>query len=269
MYPLARMVEKRKDALPMPDYFGSTGVLADGDWVESYMALVLQWPKSCAISMRDRQLIGLAKALAFGWEPGILNHTDLALKSGCTGEQVTEVLKAASAAIGLAKLDSALSTADAAHSVSRTKATHENRVQLKPVKEFFGTVPPIYRNHLLAKDPRWLADFVTVARPSYDARDAVLKPATRALVCLAASAVLGWHQGVQAYGRAALRFGESQGNVDDVVKSIFKTAVSNAMAAGFRTPCHIPRLDKYQTILRAYVEKGALLGGGDPLTLHR
>jgi hypothetical protein len=72
-----------------------------------------------------------------------------------------------------------------------------------------------------------------------------------------------------AYSKAARRFGESQGNVDDVVKSVFKTSVSNAMAAGFRTPCHIPRLDRYRTILRRYVEEGALLGGGDPLTSRR
>ena len=171
--------------------------------------------------------------------------------------------------IGLAQLDSTLPVEN---TPERTVVPDVLRATelLGPVEEFFGQVPPLFRHSLLLKDRRWFSDFIIVTRPSYDIRKDVIGPRTRALVCLAAAAVLGWQNGVREYRIAAERFGAPARDADDVVKSVFKTAVSNAMAAGFRTPCHIPHLDRYRTILRTYVEEGALLGkGGDPLTSHR
>jgi alkylhydroperoxidase/carboxymuconolactone decarboxylase family protein YurZ len=256
----------RKDLLPSPDYFSAKGILRDSDWVEAYVATVLQWPKGCRISLKDRQLIGLAKSLAFSWEPGILNHTDLAINTGSTPEQVTEVIKAVAASMGLASLDRAASTFGTYSMAAVRKLDLSVKGTLKPVEDYFGTLPRCFRHKAVVEEPAWLADVVTVAKPAFDSSEGIVEPRVRALVCLAAASVVGWSEGIQLYSRAAMKFGSTDKQAKDVVRSVFKTTVSNAMAAGFRTPCHIPKLDGYRTMVRAFVEKGALTGKGrDPL----
>lgn len=244
--------EVRATTLPLPEYFAARGMLRDNRWVEAYISTVLQWPKTCTLSSQDRQLVGLAKALAFSWEPGILNHTDLALRSGSSPEVVSEVLRAASVTIGLAQLDRTIRTLPAG------RLDRQARGDLKPVRDYFGVIPPLFKRAIVLGDRRWLERFITVSMPAYNQGQDLIRPRLRALVCLAAAAVAGWGDGIRLYGLAARRFGATGDEVSDVTKSVFKTAVSNAMALGFRTPCHIPRLEKYRTILSAYVETGAL-----------
>jgi alkylhydroperoxidase/carboxymuconolactone decarboxylase family protein YurZ len=256
-----RRTQEAKDELPLPEYFAASGMLRDRDWVESYISMVLQWPKSCTIPTNERHLIGLAKALAFAWEPGILNHTDLALATGFRTSQVNEAIKAASATLGLAELDRATAA------LGRMKRGKIDRVVLKPVANFFGAVPPFLRHRMVIEDRKWFRSLLTVARPAYDTEETLLDPRLRALICLAASAVVGWGDGTYLYSAAAKRFGASEKDTSDVIRSVFKTTVSNAMASGFRTPCHVPNLKKYRTLLKAYVENGALMKStkGDPL----
>jgi len=239
-------------------------MLGDDEWTRSYVSLVLQWPKSCGIPSRERHLIGLSKALAFGWEPGILNHTDLALRMEYSPEQVAEALKATSVALGLARLSGAAGSARVAKmDPAVTKA-------LTDVKNFFGTVPSCFRRELVVEDRGWLNDLLRVARPGWDIRDGTLDPRLRALICLAACASVGWAEGIKLYRKAAVRLGAREKDAADVIRSVFKTAVSNSMAAGFRTPCHIPNLEEYQTILSAYVGEGALANKRtDPLLRSR
>jgi alkylhydroperoxidase/carboxymuconolactone decarboxylase family protein YurZ len=237
--------------LPIPDYFSAKGMLRDQNWIEAYISTVLQWPKSCRLSVRDRQLIGLAKSLAFSWEPGILNHTDLALRTGSSPEQVSEVLKTTAMTVGLAQLDRAI------QGLPKARLRGPTLEALKPIEEYFGEMPRCFRSRVVLEDRQWLEQLLQVSQPAYDARPDVIDPHVRALVCLAAAAVLGWEDGIRLYGIAAKRFGARDGEISDVVKSVFKTAVSNAMAEGFRVPCHIPRLEEYRTILSAYAEKGA------------
>lgn len=238
--------------LPLPDYFSAKGMLLDQRWVEAYISTVLQWPEACTLSTRERQLVGLAKSVAFSWEPGILNHTDLALRTGSSPEAISEVLKASSAAIGLALLDRAL------RALPSTTPDLSARRVLKPIGMYFGVIPSCFKRKVVLEDREWLKGLVVVSQPACDTRPGIIPPRLRALVCLAVAAVLGWEDGIHLYGRAARRFGATGGEISDVTKSVFKTAVSNAMAAGFRTPCHIPRLEEYRTILSAYVEGGAL-----------
>ncbi len=250
------VAEDMGDLLPAPDYLAAKGILRDQQWVESYFSMVLQWPKTCSISLRERQLVGLAKSLAFNWEPGILNHIDLALKTGSTPEQVTEVIKAAAAVVGLARLEMAVS---AVSTVKRPDLDHlDSRLRnaLKRVKIYFQTLPSCFMYEIILEDPEWLAELLTAARPAYDISPDVLAPKARSLVCLAAAAVMSWSDGTKLYSAASRRFGATNSEIHDVVKSVFKTAVSNAMAAGFRTPCHIPNLTRYRTMLSAYVENG-------------
>ncbi len=247
-----KTLEGTATTLPLPDYFGAKGMLRDSEWVDAYLSTVLQWPKKCTLSTEDRQLVGLAKALAFSWEPGILNHTDLALNSGSSSEVVTEVLRTAAIAIGLADLDRAT------RGMAEGNPSGDVRMRLEPVREYFGALPRVFRRRAVLEDGLWLQAFLKVASPAYESRPDILHPRLRALVSLAAVAVTGWDEGVRLYGNTAKKFGATNPEVSDVVKSIFKTGVSNAMAAGFRTPCHIPRLEKYRTILSAYVDAGAL-----------
>ncbi len=241
------------DTLPLPDYFGAKGMLSDSEWTQAYVSLVLQWPKSCGIPSKERHLIGLAKALAFGWEPGILNHTDLALRMDYSPEQVAEVLKATSVALGLARLSAA-----AGSTRSQDRLDPAAAKALADVKSFFGVIPSLFRRKLVLEDRGWLEELLRVARPAWDARKETLQPRLRALVCLAAAASAGWEEGIGLYREAAVRFGATEKDTADVVRSVFKTTVSNSMAVGFRTPCHIPNLEKFQTILSAYVREGAL-----------
>lgn len=239
--------------LPTPGYFSAKGLLRDPGWVDSYLSIVLQWPQSCTVAIEDRQLIGLAKSLAFMWEPGILNHTDLALETGIKPEQITETVKVVSSVVGLANLDKAVESMGSVTSLDAKK-----RKVLAPVKKYFGLIPSIFKQKLVVEDLDWLNDLLAVTRPAYYSRDRVIHPKLRAYVALAAASVVGWDEGITLYARVATRFGAKRVEIHDVVKSVFKTSVSNLMAAGFRSPCHIPRLDKYSTILSSYVENGAL-----------
>ncbi|OFX15247.1 hypothetical protein A3K71_02980 [archaeon RBG_16_50_20] len=259
---------KRIDWLPAPDYFSAKGMMRDHDWLESYFSVVLQWPKTCTVSLKDRQLVGLAKSLAFNWEPGILNHTDLALKTGSTPEEVTEVIKATSATLGLAELDMTAQTKGTLKLSELPRLNSLVRKSLKAIESYYRTVPSCFRHKIVTEDPQWFLDFVSVTKPAYDLGTKVLDPKLRSLVCLAAAAVMNWQNGVRLYSASARRFGATERETFDVIRSVFKTAVSNAMAAGFRIPCHIPNLRGYRTILRAYVDKGALAGKRrrDPLT---
>lgn len=260
---MARTDTQPKDSLPLPDYFEARGMLDDRDWTQSYISLVLQWPKSCRIPSKERHLVGLAKALAFGWEPGILNHTDLALLMDYTPEQVAEVVKASSVTLGLARLSLVSSGKSGRLDPGTARALSE-------VKSYFGVVPSVFRQRLVVEEREWLGELLAVTRPAWDARPDILHPKVRALVCLAVAACSGWKDGIEIYSRAARRFGATEKDTGDVVRSVFKTTVSNTMAAGFRTPCHIPSLEKYQTILSAYVGEGALANRRtDPLLRHR
>lgn len=245
-----------KTELPAPGYFSAKGLLRDPEWVDSYLSIVLQWPKACTIPVEDRQIIGLAKSLAFMWEPGILNHTDLALETGFKPEQITEALKAVSAVIGLANLEKALKSFGLLSHVNKTE--HKG---LKDVERFFGTIPNVFLREIVVEDPLWFEDLLSVTRPAYDTKNDLLQPRLRALVGLAVASVIGWDEGIQLYSDAAQNLGAKIREIHDVVKSVFKTSMSNSMAAGFRSPCHIPSLEKYQTILSSYVENGALPEG--------
>jgi alkylhydroperoxidase/carboxymuconolactone decarboxylase family protein YurZ len=253
-----RSAQEEKAPLPPPAYFSAKGMLRDQEWVDSYFSTVLQWPKTCTISLQDRPLLGLAKAVAFSWEPGILNHTDLALRTGSKPDQITEVIKASSATIGLARLEVS------AKAVEKTKYSRRARFNarleraLKPVRAYYLTVPSCFKYEIVVEDSEWFVNLLTVTRPAFDMSSDVLKPRVRSLVCLAAAGVVGWQEGVNLYSAASERFGASRREIADVVKSVFKTSVSNAVASGFRTPCHIPDLSGYRTMLRAYVQKGAL-----------
>src|SRR5208283_3093820 len=129
-----------KTELPTPGYFSAKGLLHDPDWVDSYLSIVLQWPSACTISVEDRQLIGLAKSVAFMWEPGILNHTDLALETGSTPEQVTETIKTVASVVGLANLDRALKAQG-----TLRKLDSKKRIRLKKVSDYFGKVPECFK----------------------------------------------------------------------------------------------------------------------------
>jgi len=240
-------------------------MLSDHEWTQAYISLVLQWPKTCKIPSRERHLIGLAKALAFAWEPGILNHTDLALKMGYTPEQIAEVMKAVSVTLGLARL------AAVSDSMGENRRLDPGTVRaLSGVKSYFGVVPSLFKQRLVTEDRSWLDDLLVVTRPAWEAGPGALDPKLRALACLAASACAGWKEGTKLYSQAAKRFGATEKDTADVIRSVFKTTVSNSMAAGFRTPCHIPSLERYQTILSAYVSKGALTNKRtDPLLRPR
>jgi alkylhydroperoxidase/carboxymuconolactone decarboxylase family protein YurZ len=238
--------------LPVPEYFGAKGMLRDRKWVESYYSIVLQWPKGCTLSTQERNLIGLAKSLAFNWEPGILNHTDLALRSGLRPEAVSEVLRTAAVIIGLAQLDKTASALPVARLRQRDQA------KFATVRRYFGEVPQFLEHDVILDDPKWLEELLVVAEPAWHRGNAIISQKTRSLICLAVASVMGWKEGIGLYKKVSMGSGSTAAEVEDVVKSVFKTAVSNAMAAGFRTPCHIPSLEKYKTILSAYVESGAL-----------
>ena len=242
-----------KTELPTPGYFSAKGLLHDPDWVDSYLSIVLQWPKSCTISVEDRQLIGLAKSLAFMWEPGILNHTDLALETGFKPEQITETLKVVAAVVGLANLDKAAKVIG-----TKSKIDRKQQKALVGVKKYFGTVPQVFMRTVVLENLDWLDELTSVTRPAYDSSNEIILPRVRGFVALAAASVIVWDEGISLYAKVCQRYGAKKSEVNDVIKSVFKTSVSNSMAAGFRSPCHIPTLEKYSTILSSYVEKGAL-----------
>jgi alkylhydroperoxidase/carboxymuconolactone decarboxylase family protein YurZ len=242
--------------MPAPSYIHEEGMLNDSDWLESYIRSVLMWPQDCKFDLKTRHLIGLAKAIAYFWEPGVLIHVDQALANGASRKEITDTIRIASVTVGLADLENSLKT------ICEMKLINSNYKFSQKESEIFSKVfkdaektlvflSQIHKSNFQIKDNKWLSLLYKTSRILYKKTE--LDSKTQQFICIAVSAIRHWVQGLHIFGRNAIRKGASEKEISDVVNSTFKTGTSTSMQVGFRCPCFVPDMKKYVTIADHYL----------------
>jgi len=235
----------QKDVVPPPPYFSVEGILDDDEWVNAYYVTVLRWHGSCTLNAKQRHLIGLAKAITYAWEPGVLTHTDLALENGSSKKEVVETVKVSALTIGLAELDrvakiARMTKSSDAFDIIYNKTVINNILRTFPdLKRHIGAVPWFFRYRFLVQDMDYLKHFYTVTRPVLFGD--TISQQIRRLVTIIVSAIKSWDNGVKFFIHLAELESVPREAIVDVLRSVFKTAVSNSISVGFRCPCYIPK----------------------------
>lgn len=235
-------MRNKKVGMPSPPYLWAEGLLDDDEWINAYIGAVLSWPKSCSLTVKERHLIGLGKAIAYLWEPGVLIHIDQALKSDATLREVNDAVRVAAVTAGLADLDNLLRQLD----VDVCPIYSDSPLNLE-----LGNIRlPAKMTALLNFDQQWFQDFLTTVGVVF--RKTSLDKRTQYLICLAVSAVKRWTYGVKVFSELAAEVGATRSEVVQVIASVFKTAVSTSMQVGFRYPCYTPDMNRYRLICDSY-----------------
>jgi alkylhydroperoxidase/carboxymuconolactone decarboxylase family protein YurZ len=233
--------ELRQESRSVPEIYRVKALADNPGWLRLLDESIFRWPESSVLDDKTRELVGLAKSIAYHWEPGVLTNIEGVLEAGGTAEEITETVLLASSVLGLAELEIVVGTdlpegtADPSGSHSST-AVGEIRNE---AVELFGEIPELYNSKLLSENPDWFAAVHKISKLRY-ARG-ILDPKTRALVCLAASAATHWDRGIREHSRMARKSGARVAEIVDVLCSIYKTAASIGVQMGFSVPCDIPR----------------------------
>jgi alkylhydroperoxidase/carboxymuconolactone decarboxylase family protein YurZ len=238
----------------VPEIYRVKALADNPDWLRVLHNSVFQWPRSCVLDEKTKELVGLAKSIAYAWEPGVLTNTEGAIAAGATPNEITEAILIASTIIGLADLDCACRAGHFEVYDDRTQTTIDPSVQrvYDDATSTFGKIPELYRFSLLAGNPDWLKAVHEPAKIRY--ANGVLGQKTKALICLGASAAKRWDKGVAEHVEFALKSGAQPREIADVLCSIYKTAVSIGVQTGFSVPCSIPEMNGFR-LLKDYYSK--------------
>ncbi|MEM3387642.1 MAG: hypothetical protein QXN08_08270 [Nitrososphaerales archaeon] len=240
-------MRSRKIGMPVPPYLWAKGLIDDSEWVNAYIMSVLNWPHSCTLTAKEKHLIGLGKAVAYLWEPGVLIHVDQALSAGANEAEINDAIRISSLIIGLADLDYTLQQLNFEYQDHAKSFGYTNQINL-----------PAKMLAFLDFDPKWFQDFLTTIKIIFQKTS--LEERLQNLLCLAVSAVKGWKHGIQVFSERALKNGATSSEVTQVIASVFKTAVSTSMQVGFRYPCYTPDMSKYRLIIDSYMKSRAKYG---------
>jgi alkylhydroperoxidase/carboxymuconolactone decarboxylase family protein YurZ len=248
----------QRESGKIPEIYRVRAFAENSRWLKVLDSSVFRWPQSCSISDKTRELVGLAKSIAYLWEPGVLTNIEGALEAGATSDEVLETIALASIVTGLADLDRVLHavppdftlTAEAA--VSSEKETGDRGLsgdQENALHDFAALhgLKPLMANQ------DWLSGIHQSAKTVYERGALDLK--TAALVCLAASAGKCWDKGIQEHIGRAVRSGATEGEVVDVVASVYKTRVSIGVQMGFSVPCSIPSTSGFKVLNDYYSQR--------------
>jgi len=243
-------MQNKKSGMPAPPYLWAEGLLDDSEWVNSYIKSVLSWSESCTLTTKERHIIGLGKAIAYLWEPGVLIHIDQALKSGANLREVNDTIRVSAITAGLADLDFAL------QQLNSLGLNHPNQKE----KTNDRCAIPLSKNIItfLSWDEKLFENFLKTVRIIFE--KTALEARLQQLVCLAVSSVKGWKHGIRVHSKLAAKAGATREEIMHVVVSVFKTGVSTSMQVGFRYPCYTPDMSKYRLIYDSYVRSRAKAG---------
>jgi len=243
-------MSSKKSGMPAPPYLWAEGLLDDAEWVNSYIKSVLSWPENCTLTTKERHLIGLGKAIAYLWEPGVLIHIDQALNAGANLREVNDTIRVSAVTAGLADLDYAL------QQLNNLGLSYPN--QKNKARDRCGM--PLSKNIIafLGWDERLSENFVNTVKILFE--KTALEARLQQLVCLAVSSVKGWGHGIKVHSKLAAKAGATREEIVYVVVSVFKTSVSTSMQVGFRYPCYTPDMSKYRLIYDSYVRSRSRAG---------
>jgi AhpD family alkylhydroperoxidase len=242
-------MQSKKSEMPAPPYLWAKGLLDNLEWVDSYIKSVLSWPNNCTLTIKERHLIGLGKAVAYLWEPGVLIHLDQALNSGADLKEVNDTIRVAAITAGLADLDNAL---------QQLSSSGLRYIGKKKAKARYDIPLPKNIIDFLAFDQELLESFLNTVRIIFEKTS--LEARLQQLICLAVSSIKSWKHGVEVHSKLAAEAGATQEEIIYVVVSVFKTRVSIAMQVGFRYPCYTPDMSKYRLIYDSYVKSRSKAG---------
>jgi AhpD family alkylhydroperoxidase len=245
-----------RDSGKVPEIYRVRALADNTDWLKLLDKCIFRWPQSCSLDEKTKELIGLAKSIAFFWEPGVLTNIEGALEAGATSSEITEAILVASTVSGLANVEAILLTASAqltgVGSVSSTNPDGPIQELYDDARKIMGLVPEFYRTKLMVENPDWLAAIHQSTKIQYS--EEILDRRTKALVCLAASAAKGWDRGVREHSSLALKSGATIREITDVLASVYKTTASISIQVGFGVPCSIPEIQGFK-LLRDYYSK--------------
>ncbi len=246
----------RRESRKIPEIYRVRAFADHADWLKFVDEYIFRWPKSCSLDEKTKELVGLAKSIAFLWEPGVLTNTEGALEAGAASGEIVEAILVASTVSGLADVEAALcaGSAQLTEAGSRRSADQDRQIQQvhEDARKTIGSIPELYTSKLMVENADWLAAIHRSTKIQYS--PGTLDRRTKALVSLAASAAKGWDRGIREHVSLALRSGATIREITDVLASVYKTSASISIQIGFGVPCSIPGIHGFK-LLRDYYSK--------------
>ena len=245
-----------KESGRVPEIYRVKGLADNASWLRLVHDSIFQWPPSCSLDEKTKELVGLAKSIAYLWEPGVLTNIEGALEAGAASDEIVETILVASTVSGLADVETVLRAASAQLTeVGSARSADTNR-QIEEIhddaRKSIGSIPELYTAKLMVENADWLAAIHRSTKIQYS--PGILDRRTKALVCLAASAAKGWDRGIREHFSLALKSGATMREITDVLVSVYKTAASIGIQVGFGVPCSIPGIHGFK-LLRDYYSK--------------
>ena len=85
----------------VPEIYRVKALADNPDWLELLHNSIFRWPRLCSLDEKTKELVGLAKSIAYLWEPGVLTNIEGALEAGATPDEITEAILVASNDLGI------------------------------------------------------------------------------------------------------------------------------------------------------------------------
>jgi len=240
----------------VPEIYRVRAFADNAKWLKLVDKYIFRWPQSCSLDEKTKELVGLAKSIAYLWEPGVLTNIEGALEGGAASDEIVEAILVASTISGLADVERALCVGSAQLTGAGSAPSTDMDRQIQEIhddaRKTIGSIPELYTAKLMIENADWLAAIHQSTKVQYSL--GTLDRRTKALVCLAASAAKGWDRGIREHFSLALKSGATVKEITDVLASVYKTAASIGIQVGFGVPCSIPEIPGFK-LLRDYYSK--------------
>jgi AhpD family alkylhydroperoxidase len=237
-----KIYDRLRKSGKVPEIYRVRAFADNAKWLKLVDKYIFRWPESCSLDEKTKELVGLAKSIAYRWEPGVLTNIEGALEAGASSDEITEAILAASTVSGLADVERALDASPAQLTRARSSPSSNMNRRVRKIyddaRKTIGSIPEIYTSKLMNENSDWLVAIYRSAKIQYN--PGPLGRRTKALVCLAASAAKGWGRGIREHSSLALKSGATMREITDVLASVYKTAASIGIQVGFGVPCSIP-----------------------------
>lgn len=245
----------RRESGKIPEIYRVRAFVDNPEWLKLVDKYIFRWPQSCSLDEKTKELVGLAKSIAYLWEPGVLTNIEGAIDGGAESDEIVEAILVASTISGLADVERVLCVGSAQFAGAESGSAETNReIQMihDDAMRTIGSIPEVYTAKLMVEHPDWLTAIHRSTKIQYT--PGALDRKTKALICLAASAAKGWDRGIREHSSLALTSGATTREITDVLASVYKTSASVAIQVGFGVPCSIPEMRGLK-LIRDYYPK--------------
>ena len=149
----------RRESGKIPEIYRVRAFVDNAEWLKLVDKYIFRWPQSCSLDEKTKELVGLAKSIAYLWEPGVLTNIEGALEGGAASDEIVEAILVASTISGLADVERALCVGSVqfAGAVSASSDTNrEIQVIHDEAMKTIGSIPEVYASKLMVEHPDWL-----------------------------------------------------------------------------------------------------------------